>query len=87
MSDPLDRFERLAARARREDAAIPSPQIASQVLRQLRTQPEAPDRPLWWVAAGSFATALLVLGMNLPVFFENPDTAAELAVYASWIML
>lgn len=87
MSDPLDRFERLAAHARQADAAVAAPGVSADVLRQLRTLPEAPDRPLWWVAAGSMVAALLVLGINLPAFFESPEMAVELAVYTSWIML
>lgn len=87
MSDPLEKLERLAMRARSADGAISAPNVATAVLRQLRVQPEVNDRPLWWVAAGSLVAALLVLGLNMSAFMESPDTAAELAVYASWIML
>lgn len=87
MNDPLGDFERLAERARREDAAIAPPDVTAGVLKRLRTVPETQDRPLWWVAAGSFVAALLIVGVSLPDLLEKPEQAAELALYTSWIML
>lgn len=87
MSDPFEKIERLAVRARQADAAIESPEVSAAVLRRLREVPEAPDRPLWWLAGASMALAVLTFAVNVPALLGTADTAAELAMYTGWLML
>lgn len=86
MSDPIARFERLAARARQ---ALPREEtsVAPEVLRRVRAvQPEA-DRPLWWFALGSAVAAACVLAVSGSTLLAGSESATELALYAGWMMM
>jgi len=71
--DPLDRLERLAARARQEQGET-LPGVAPGVLRRL-SQTQAPiERPLALFTLGSsvVAMAVLILGVNLLDAISDP---------------
>ena len=73
MADPLDRLERLAARARQEEGE-PLSGVAPGVLRRLRRSRIPSERPLALFTLGSSVVAItvLVLGINLLDAISDP---------------
>ncbi len=71
MENPLNKLEKLAARARQEKT--PAVDVSQQVLYRLSQREASRSRPLLIFAIASFATALVVIALSFSLFETMTD--------------
>jgi len=78
MNGELERFERLAAKARREP--IPPVDVSDRVLQSIRpgVRRSEPEAPLWIMSGVSVAAALVVLAVAVGSGAVAPDPMSEM---------
>lgn len=69
-----ERLEAIAARARMDTP--PALDVTAAVLRRLRAA-AAPERPMYWLAAGAIAAAALVAIFSMPYLNSALDPLSE----------